>query len=85
MCSAEQPFCRMLIKSYERKRAAGPNEFGKMLDSTEFTVGLLRLLNMQVCVSHCQEGEVPQAHLICFCLAALVFFLNTLEKCYARK
>lgn len=80
MCSAEQPFCGMLIKCYERKRAAGPNELGKLLDSTEFTVGLLRLLNMQVCVSHFQKGELPQTHLTCFCLAALVFFVKHLGK-----
>lgn len=80
MCSAEQPFCGMLMMCCEKKRAAGPNGLGKVLDSIEFTEGLLRLPNMQVCISHSQEGEGSQVYLTCFCLAALVFFIKHFGK-----
>lgn len=69
---------------YERKRAAGLNELGKMLKSIELIEGLSDSLICK-CASVISkkgpgEGRASQTYLICFSLVALMFFVKTLWK-----
>lgn len=63
---------------YKKKKGCRTNELEKMLDSLEFTAGPLRLLNIQICISHFQDGEqerqTPQTYFTCFSFVALGSF-----------
>ena len=77
-----------IVRCYERKRAAGLNELGKMLNSIELIAGLSDSLICK-CASVISkkgpgEGRASQTYLLFSCCTD-VLRKNTLEKCYARK
>lgn len=69
---------------YDRKRAAGLNELGKMLNSIELIEGLSDSLickcALVISKKGLGEGRALQTYSICFSLVALMFFLKTLQK-----
>lgn len=57
---------------FERKRAAGLNELGKMLNFVELTAVISK--------KRTGEGRASQIDLICFSLVALLFFVKQFGK-----